>query len=210
MGGVAYIVFVSVRELVMRFRQAHSFSMLFVLMCVIPVSFLNAFLFWWITVSLSELLLALELRKQTAKLVLFRRLWWVLVLAVTVAVGALLYQIFVFSMDIAEHWQEQWVLENVIGHTLFLAVLVAMMYLWAPHQHSQLYTHFTQIGDRDDAEKGEWQVPDAGIVIADDDDDDDDWGGSDDGGARGAPKAQTVGRDDPFDDFIVRAPPKVD
>ena len=29
--------------------------------------------------------------------------------AVTVAVGALLYQIFVFSMDIAEHWQEQWV-----------------------------------------------------------------------------------------------------
>jgi hypothetical protein len=107
--GVAYIVFESVRELVMRFRQAHQFSMLFVLMCVIPVSFLNAFLFWWITVSLSELLLALELRKQTAKLALFRRLWWVLVLAVTVAVGALLYQIFVFSMDIAEHWQEQWV-----------------------------------------------------------------------------------------------------
>jgi len=66
-----------------------------------------------------------------------------------------------------------------MGHSIFLFVLVGMMFLWAPHGHSQLYTHFTQIGDgKDDEERGEWGVPDSGIVIADDDDDD--WGPGDD------------------------------
>jgi len=177
--GVTYIVFESIRELVMVFRTAHTISGAFVLLCVVPVSFLNAFLFWWITVSLSELLLALELRKQSAKLVLFRKLWWVLVLALVIGVLTLMYQIFVYSRDIADHWEEQWILQDFVGHSIFFFVLIAMMLLWAPHSHSQLYTHFTQLGDgKDDDERGEWGVPDSGIVIADDDDDD--WGPGDD------------------------------
>jgi hypothetical protein len=169
--GVTYVFFESIRELVMVFRTAHTVSTMFVLLCVIPVSCVNAFLFWWISVSLSELLVTLELRRQTSKLSLFRKLYWTLIFAFAVAIAALMYQIFVYSRDLSEHWKEQWLLQDAIGHCLFLFVLIAMMLLWAPNSHSQLYTHFTQLGDKDDEEMN---MPDSGIAIADDEDED--WG----------------------------------
>merc|ERR1712193_478032 len=76
-----------------------------------------------------------------AKLMLFRNLSRVLVLALVIGGAAMLYQVFVFSKNISHHWSEQWLFTDGIPHILFLGVLLAMMWLWRPHSLSNEYAH---------------------------------------------------------------------
>jgi hypothetical protein len=144
-----YIVLDVVREVVLSFRHSHSLSIVFVLLCLLPVSALNGAIFYWVFTALSSLIQTLKDRQQTQKLLLFQRLWKILVLSLTIATMTLLYQIFTFAQSISERWMYQWLFTDGVSHLLFLLVLAAMMFLWAPHQYSQRYAYSHQIGDED-------------------------------------------------------------
>merc|ERR1712087_919151 len=46
-------------------------------------------------------------------------------------------------------WKTQWVLTDAVSHLLFLLVLVAMMYLWAPHSESRRFAYSQQLSSVD-------------------------------------------------------------
>jgi len=150
-----YIVLDFIRESVLSFRNSHSLSLTFVLLCLLPVSLLNGGIFYWVFTALSNLMETLADRRQTEKLLLFSRLWKILVFAMTVATATLLFQIFNLSRNITDKWRYQWLLSDGIFHVLFLVVLAAMMYLWAPHKYSQRYSFSTaqlSTDDKDDVD----------------------------------------------------------
>lgn len=148
-----YIVLDFIRESVLSFRHSHSLSLSFVLLCLLPVALLNGAIFYWIFTALSSLIENLRDRRQSEKLSLFERLWRILVLALSVASLTLLFQIFDLSRSISIRWHYQWFFADGVSHILFLFVLAAMMYLWAPHTNSQRYAYSHADGDSDDEAK---------------------------------------------------------
>merc|ERR1719265_35799 len=146
-----YIVLDVVREVVLSFRHSHSLSLAFVLLCLLPVSALNGAIFYWVFTALSSLIQTLKERRQSEKLALFQRLWKILIFTLSIATVTLLYQIFTFAQSISERWMYQWLFTDGVSHILFMLVLVAMMYLWAPHKYSQRYAYSHQIGDDEEA-----------------------------------------------------------
>lgn len=145
----AYIVLDFIREFALSFRHSHSFSMAFVVLCLLPVSLLNGGIFYWIFTALSSLIDTLKERRQAQKLQLFERLWTLLVLAMSVASFALVFQIFDLSRSIAIRWKYQWFVADGLSHIIFLMVLMAMMYLWAPAQSAKNYA-YTPAADNDE------------------------------------------------------------
>mmetsp|Transcript_6047 Transcript_6047/g.13369 ORF Transcript_6047/g.13369 Transcript_6047/m.13369 type:complete len:522 (+) Transcript_6047:129-1694(+) len=168
-----YIVLDFIRESVLSFRNSHSLSLTFVLLCLLPVSLLNGGIFYWVFTALSNLMETLAERRQSEKLLLFSRLWKILVFAMTVATATLLFQIFNLSRNITDKWRYQWLLTDGIFHVLFLVVLAAMMYLWAPHKYSQRYAYSQQLSlddkDGDVETQGIWADQGEDIVEEEDD-----------------------------------------
>merc|ERR1711971_298644 len=82
---ILYIVLDFIRESVLSFRHSHSLSLLFVLLCLLPVSLLNGGIFYWVFIALSSLMETLRERRQFEKLALFQQLWKILILALAVA-----------------------------------------------------------------------------------------------------------------------------
>merc|ERR1712217_180979 len=168
-----------IRESVLSFRHSHSLSLAFGFLCLLPVSLLNGAIFYWVFTALSSLMETLRERRQFEKLLLFQRLWKILIAALAIATFTLLFQIFNLSRSITARWKYQWLVTDGVSHILFLFVLSAMMYLWAPHKYSQRYAYSQQI-DGNEHDPGT-NIPDnPGCIWADDDwmDDDGDVGES--------------------------------
>ncbi|CAE7569575.1 tmem87a [Symbiodinium microadriaticum] len=143
-----YIVLDFVRESALSFRNSHSLSIAFVMLCLLPVALLNGIIFYWIFTALSSLIEILAERKQVEKLVLFQRLWKILVAALSLASLSLLYQLFDLSRSISQRWHYQWFFADGVSHILFCMVLAAIMFLWAPHTNSQRYA-YKQVDDQE-------------------------------------------------------------
>jgi len=152
---VLYIVLDFIREAVLSFRHSHSLSLAFVLLCLLPVSLLNGGIFYWVFTALSSLMETLRDRRQFEKLALFQRLWKILIFALAVATVTLLFQIFNLSRSITTRWKYQWLFADGVSHILFLVVLAAMMYLWAPHKYSQRFTYSQQVDTTEQGDKAE-------------------------------------------------------
>eukprot|EP00929_Paragymnodinium_shiwhaense_P050088 TRINITY_DN25246_c0_g1_i1.p1 TRINITY_DN25246_c0_g1~~TRINITY_DN25246_c0_g1_i1.p1 ORF type:complete len:510 (+),score=110.88 TRINITY_DN25246_c0_g1_i1:132-1661(+) len=170
-----YIVLDFIREAVFSFRHSHSLSLAFVLLCLLPVSLMNGAIFYWVFTALSNLILTLQERRQTEKLALFQTLWRILIIALSIATFSMLFQFFDVSRDNTSRWRYQWFFVDGIPHILFVFVLIAMMYLWAPHKYSQRYAYSQQINnDLEDSGKGNQAVwADDDILDGGDDDDGD-------------------------------------
>jgi hypothetical protein len=172
---VLYIVLGVAREAVLSFMHSHSLPLSFVLLCLLPVSLLNGVIFYWVFTALSSLIQSLKDRGQTAKLQLFQRLWSILIVSLGVASVTLLYQIFSFSRSLVSQWMHQWLFTDGVSHILFLVVLVAMMYLWAPHQNSNRYAFSSTDTKEPDNEDGKpANAADSWIDEGGEDDEDDD------------------------------------
>jgi hypothetical protein len=172
-----YIVLGVAREVVLSFQHSHSLPLAFVLLCLLPVSLLNGMIFYWVFTALSGLIQTLKDRGQTAKLLLFQRLWGILIISLGIATVTLLYQIFAVSQKLVTRWHNQWLFTDGVSHILFLFILAVMMYLWAPHQHSQRYAYSQQVDSKEVDDDGKpiggpadpWAEADA----AEEDNDDD-------------------------------------
>jgi len=154
-----YIVLDFIRESVLSFRHSHSLSLAFVLLCLLPVSLLNGGIFYWVFTALSSLMETLRDRRQTDKLALFQVLWKILIFALTIATATLLFQIFNLSRSITTRWKYQWVFADGVSHVLFILVLAAMMYLWAPHKYSQRFAYSQQVDTTEHDHDGEAAAP---------------------------------------------------
>jgi len=167
---ILYIVLDVIKEVVLDVRHSHDLPIPFVLFCLLPVSLLNGVIFYWVFAALSNLIESLQDRRQDAKLLVFRRLWGILVMSLSIATLTLLYHVFHMSgRDSLSEWKDEWLYSDGISHLLFLAVLAAIMYLWAPHKHSQRYAY-----NAVDKEEGEDEKKRLKAVTWTDEDDEDD------------------------------------
>jgi hypothetical protein len=174
---VLYIILDFIRQTVLSFRHSHTLSVTFVLLCLLPVGLINGAIFYWIFSALASLMKTLKERKQTEKLRLFERLWTLIIVALTTASIALIFQIFDLSRSINIRWHYQWLFADAVSHTIFLIVLMAMMYLWAPHMHSKRYAYSQAVSQEDDEKQGETK-PDsiwADEELGEEEDDDSLW-----------------------------------
>merc|ERR1712217_737046 len=197
-----YIVLDFIRESVLSFRHSHSLSLAFVLLCLLPVALLNGAIFYWIFTALSSLMETLRDRRQAEKLLLFERLWKLLIFALGLASLTLLFQIFDLSRSISIRWHYQWFFADGVSHILFLLVLAGMMYLWAPHTNSQryAYSHAADDEEKDDMlEEGKagnggnvWAAEDA---LDEDIDDESFWATTHGKGDGVAQKSRQMGAD---------------
>jgi len=182
-----YIVFDFIREAVLSFRHSHTLSLSFVFLCVLPVAFLNGTIFYWIFTALSSLMETLRDRRQMEKLLLFERLWKLLVFSLAVASATLIFQLFDLSRSISIRWHYQWFFADGVSHILFLLVLAAMMYLWAPHTNSQRYAYSHQVSNDEERGMSDAKGKDG---VEDEADDDAFWGTS---GGKNSAEAETIG-----------------
>merc|ERR1740121_1769223 len=110
-------------------------------------------------------------------MLVFERLWQILVLALGMASLTLLFQIFDLSRSISIRWHYQWFFADGVSHLLFLVVLAAMMYLWTPGNNSQryMYSHQADKDEEDVAASGSKQNVWAEETLEDDGDDESCW-----------------------------------
>jgi len=157
---ILYIILDFVRQTVLSFRHSHTLSLTFVLLCLLPMAIINGAIFYWIFTALANLMETLKERRQIEKLRLFERLWTIIIVALTTASVALVFQIFDLSRSINVKWHYQWFFADGISHAIFFVVLMAMMYLWAPHMHSKRYA-YSQTVAQEDGENKDATQPDA-------------------------------------------------
>jgi len=138
-----------VRETVLSFRHSQTFGVSFVILCLLPVSLLNGGIFYWVFMALSQLMESLEERGQREKLVLFQRLWTILVSSLAIATLTIMYHLFTLTFDITKRWKGEWLFSDGISHIIFAGVLCAIMFLLAPHKSSQRYAYSQAPGAED-------------------------------------------------------------
>jgi len=148
-----YIVLNVIREIVLAYSHSQAIPIPFVLLCLVPVSILNGGIFYWIFAALTGLMETLESQGQTEKLQIFKKLWWILLIAIAFAVGVLMAQVFVFSRDFPARWEEQWMFTDGAPQVGYVCVLTAIMCLWAPNEDSQRFAYSAQIDPNADDQK---------------------------------------------------------
>jgi len=164
----SYIVLGILREFVMQFSSQFSFSTSFVLLCLVPGSAINGFIFYWIIRSLTRLIETLKERRQFDKLMQFECLWKLIVVTTIVGAVVLLVQAFQASQSISVRWKVEWFWNDGLPHMIFLFVLGAMMFLWYPGPVSKMYVYAGD-GEDDKTDKGENPWVDEGVDDGDDD-----------------------------------------
>ncbi|KAJ3291735.1 hypothetical protein HDU79_002080 [Rhizoclosmatium sp. JEL0117] len=118
--------------------------------------------------SLSETIKRLEERQQSAKLLMYTRLWLILVASI-----ACLVVFFVINTLATKHqfeiewvqtyWQYHWILEDGFLHILFLLTFISIAILWRPTENNHRYVLEQVPGTDSDEEDLEALAADAGV-----------------------------------------------
>jgi len=131
----------------------------------VPVTVLNILIFCWIFTAITRLMEKLKETNQTEKLQLFTMLFAVLIAAIGVATLSFLVEVHNLSRPPQAVWKHQWILTDAVSHSLFLLVLVAMMWLWRPHSESQRYAFSEQLANTDmDGDAGATSVAKGEVI----------------------------------------------
>ena len=125
------------------------------LLVVLPVGLLDALFYWWTFSALTQTLAKLVTRRQSAKLTLYRRFTYVLIVEVAVSVGWVSWQMaFIVNDRLDEWWASLWVFD-AFWHCLYFAVLVSITWLWSPSINNLQYAYMDEVGQDDDEAEDE-------------------------------------------------------
>jgi hypothetical protein len=166
--GVVYCVFSTVLDVVKALSHDTDVSGGFFVLVIIPVAVLDSVFYYWTFVSLYEVVAHLEERKQTVKMLLYRRFIWVLGACLVFSCGWVLYQMyFLYANLFPWQWQTAW-LFDAYWYVLGFAILLAIMCLWAPNENSKRYAYYEENVnlDGDDGASIEMEHQDNSLVPA--------------------------------------------
>lgn len=150
---VTYLILYTVREVVLSERHTMTFPLAFIMLCLLPCAMVTTVTIYWIFSAITEQLQTLVKARQTAKIELFENLWRVLIFATGLGFTCFLYQIYLFSGELEvtpSKWGMMWLLGDGVSHFIFIIILGAMMYLWAPNAKTQLYAYGMQLNQDED------------------------------------------------------------
>ncbi|KAG7452349.1 uncharacterized protein BT62DRAFT_1071496 [Guyanagaster necrorhizus] len=124
--------------------ELESTSALVLLLFVIPLAFTLSGFLLWIMYSLNATIAQLKARKQRYKLLMFERLYRILLLTVVVIAIFFVVSSFSFSGRLAEDyaaksWKVRWWLLDGWLALLYLFAFVTIAYLWRPSENNRRY-----------------------------------------------------------------------
>lgn len=118
------------------------------MLVIIPVSVLDALIFWWIFFSLHHTMKVLSLRQNVVKLTLYKRFQFILAVAVIATIAFtgwdLTIKSAIPSTDPAaaeQEWRNEWFREWGFWHLLFCGILTGIMFLFRPTMNNSRYAY---------------------------------------------------------------------
>ena len=118
------------------------------------VSVLDAVILWWVFLSLHHTTKMLSMRRQPAKLFMYRVFTYsILVAALAAVVSLVLLYLHGRKSNDAIHWA--WLVRGGTGHLLFYLFLVVVVVLWRPTKNNTRYAYSPLVDRDDDDEDGD-------------------------------------------------------
>jgi len=173
--GCVYWIFGFLFEALIQYNQTEKEETWMRVLLIPPVAIINGICWWWIFVSLNYTLEYLKIRRQTAKLQMYKWFTSVLVIALLAAIGFAIYEMYyVLKQLYFAQWERLWFMETGFWQILFSVIFFAIMLLWRPSEHFKTYSISQQIAqDEDDIPLDDLPQPDN---MDDEDDNDSDIG----------------------------------
>ncbi|KAL1506869.1 hypothetical protein ABEB36_006151 [Hypothenemus hampei] len=130
------------------------------LIATVPLAVLDSAICWWIFSALVNTTRTLRLRRNEAKLSLYRHFTNTLIFSVVASVIFMLYCIKVhYYVTCLTVWKDIWI-EEAFWHILFSCILLVIIILWRPTNNNQRYA-FVPLLDTGDDEEEDHLVNDA-------------------------------------------------
>ncbi|ETO10142.1 hypothetical protein RFI_27235, partial [Reticulomyxa filosa] len=157
--GCLYWVFALLFDALIHYNQTEKVETWMRVILIPPVAILNGIFWWWTFVSLNRTIEMLKIRKQSAKLQLYKSFSIVLVAALIAAIAFAVYEMYYVLKELYfAEWDRLWFMEVGFWQILFTVIFISIMILWTPSQHSKTYAYASQIGqeehDDEDNEDG--------------------------------------------------------
>merc|ERR1711998_77650 len=152
--GAVYCVFTTVLDVVKALSHENDISGGFFILVIVPVALLDSIFYYWTFVSLYDVVAYLEQRKQTIKLLLYRKFLVVIGVCLIFSLGWVIFQIFfLYSDAFTTSWQYAWVFD-AFWYVQGLVLLICIMALWKPSSTSMNYAYHDQVSGVDDNLEG--------------------------------------------------------
>lgn len=150
--GAIYFVATEALELVEHLGNINDFSGKTKLFLVLPVAFLDSCFILWIFSSLSRTLEKLQMRRNMAKLELYRKFTNSLAVSVLLSIAWIGFELYFNATDpLGELWQIAWIIP-AFWTLLAYSLLAVICVLWAPSRNPTRYAYLEETGDDFDEE----------------------------------------------------------
>ncbi|BFZ59542.1 Membrane protein ptm1 [Saitoella coloradoensis] len=122
---------------------------------VLPLAATMTAFYLWILTGLTNTRKDLERRKQSAKALMYRRLWRLLVWSISILMFMFFLNSVVITMRdepdfLPSHWKSQWFVLDGWMSVLYLAVLGTICYLWRPTANNRRFAMSEEISQEED------------------------------------------------------------
>ncbi|KAG2691145.1 hypothetical protein I3843_09G217900 [Carya illinoinensis] len=145
--GIIYFIATEALELVEHLGNINDFSGNTKLFLVLPVAFLDSCFILWIFSSLARTLEKLQMRRNMAKLELFRKFTNSLAVSVILSIAWIGFELYFNATDpLSELWKIAWIIP-AFWSLLAYSLLVVICVLWAPSQNPTRYAYLEETGD---------------------------------------------------------------
>uniref|UniRef100_A0A1J3CN80 Transmembrane protein 87A n=1 Tax=Noccaea caerulescens TaxID=107243 RepID=A0A1J3CN80_NOCCA len=145
--GVIYFVATEALELVEHLGNINDFSGKTMIFLVIPVALLDACFILWIFSSLARTLEKLQIKRNMAKLELYRNFTNALAISVLLSIAWIGFELYFNATDpLSELWQMAWIIP-VFWNLLSYGLLTVICLLWAPSNNPTRYSYLAETGD---------------------------------------------------------------
>ncbi|KAJ0027273.1 hypothetical protein Pint_35076 [Pistacia integerrima] len=150
--GLVYLVASEALELFENLGNINDFSGKAKLFLVLPVTVLDSCFILWIFSSLSKTLEKLQMRRNMAKLELYRKFTNSLAVCVLLSIAWIGFELYFNATDpLNELWQFAWIIPafwNLLAYTLLMVICA----LWAPSRNPTRYAYSEEMGEDFDEE----------------------------------------------------------
>lgn len=117
---------------------------LLILLVIFPLSITMTIFYVWTLNSITGTIRDLELRKQHVKVIMYKRLYKLLVFSVMAVVAIFILNMFAFSGRMAigwaaKNWKYRWIMLDGLLNVLYFVVFFVIVILWRPTSNNARY-----------------------------------------------------------------------
>merc|ERR1711981_1522379 len=124
----------------------------------IPLAIIDAMVCWWIFMALMQTMKTLRLRRNIAKLNLYRHFSNTILFTVIASVIFILWSMKLHRLaGCMNQWDLLW-FDDAFWHILFSFILLVIIILWRPSANNQRYAYSPLVDGADDSDDEEQQV----------------------------------------------------